>query len=180
MQARVLALRPADWITLVRLAAAPPLVLFVSRESWSLAAATVVLAIATDWYDGRLARRVGPASYGSLLDHGADACFVVAGLGALAAVGQVSPWLAPLVTLAFFQYVYDSCAHRGEPLRASVVGRINGIAYYALVAFAIGREVLSPHWPPVAWIWSASVALATTTAVSMVQRARWATRRAAG
>jgi len=165
------AIRPADWVTLMRLAAVPPLVWFVAREAWWPAAVTVALAVATDWYDGRLARRGDPASYGALLDHGADACFVVAGLSALAAAGRVTPWLAPLVALAFAQYAFDSRAHRGEPLRGSAIGRANGIAYYVLLALTIAYEACSMSWPSASWTVTASGVLALTTLASMAERA---------
>lgn len=68
---------------------------------------------------------------------------MTAGLAALVARGEV-PWPLPgLVALAFVQYVIDSRADRGARLRASVLGRWNGIAYFAPVA--AGRDAPGPH-----------------------------------
>ncbi len=163
--------RFADGLTLLRLMCAGPLALCVLNDLWAGAAIILGAAVASDWADGRLARRGPPSSYGGVFDHGADACFVVAGLGALAAQGWIVSWLPLLIALAFVQYVLDSSAHHGAPLRGNRLGRSNGIAYYVLVAGAVGREVLPLPWLSPTWIKVASAALCLTTLVSMTQRA---------
>ena len=73
------------------------------------------------------------SAFGGLLDHSIDALFVTVNLAALAAVGIVTALLAPLAITSFAQYVWDSKALSGAPLRASVLGRWNGIGYYVIV-----------------------------------------------
>lgn len=97
---------------------------------------------------------------------------MTAGLAALVARGEV-PWPLPgLVALAFVQYVIDSRADRGARLRASVLGRWNGIAYFVPVAAVAGRDALSLAWPPIPWLRTLGWLLVATTLASMLDRLR--------
>ncbi len=160
-----------EWLSTLRLLAALPLAWAIVGEKWSAAAGLFAAAVVSDLLDGPLARRRGaPAPSGALLDHGADAVFVTAGLGAFAWHGAPSPLLPALVALAFAQYAWDSGAHRGAPLRGHAIGRINGIAYYVLV----GASIFAAGWwsDLAATLETASLVLIATTALSMSQRAR--------
>ena len=162
-------------VSAFRLVAALPLSYAVIAGHWPAAALIFFAAAGSDFIDGPLARRRGiPRASGAFLDHGADAFFVAAGLGAFAWRGALPALLPILVVLAFGQYVWDSGAHRGGALRGNTVGRINGIAYYALV----GAWIVAEAWVPVARETLAAVALGLigTTAFSMSQRARAARR----
>ena len=118
------------------------------HDAVAIACALYALAVATDFFDGRVARMRGEASpIGGLLDHASDALFVTAGLGALALQGAVPAPLPFLVAAAFLQYVVDSRAHAGRRLRASRLGRYNGIAYFALVAAPLARDLCGLAWP---------------------------------
>ena len=111
----------------------------------------VALAIATDYWDGVVARARGTASAGGrLFDHTTDFLFVTAGLVGAAAAGAVTPVLPVLIVVAFAQYVFDSYVlHREKQLRMSRLGRWNGILYFApLVVIALAR--LPMPLPPVA------------------------------
>ncbi|MGI9322894.1 MAG: CDP-alcohol phosphatidyltransferase family protein, partial [Pseudomonadales bacterium] len=112
--------------------------LAVYVDDWGLAALLLWIAIGTDVVDGRLARATKTSSQlGGVLDHGSDASFVTLALAALASHGWV-PWLLPvLVPLAFLQYLLDSRSLAGQPLRASQLGRYNGIAYFVLAGFPV-------------------------------------------
>jgi CDP-diacylglycerol--glycerol-3-phosphate 3-phosphatidyltransferase len=161
----------ANALSLLRLVVAPLLAAAVARRSPLAAAALLVVAIVTDLADGAVARRHHEASaLGGLLDHAVDATLCTAGLAAWACRGQV-PWLLPpLVAAAFTQYVLDSRVLAGRMLRASRLGRWNGIAYYVLVAVPIGRDVLGLSGPGAAWIRAAGWLLVATTLVSMADR----------
>ena len=112
------------------------------------AAVLFVLAVATDFADGALARRRGVTSrLGGLFDHATDALFVTLGLSALAARGELTPILPLLVALAFTQYALDSRVVEGRALRASPLGRWNGIAYYVLLGIPVVRDALGLGWP---------------------------------
>ena len=162
----------ASAITLVRLVSVPFAGRAILAEDWLVACLLFWLAVATDLVDGRIARARGESStFGGLLDHASDALFVTTGLAALAVGGRIPFVLPVLVAVAFFQYVLDSRSLAGQPLRASAVGRWNGVCYFVPVGIVVTREALrlaQPSDPVVAglaWI------LVATTLVSIVDRA---------
>ena len=133
----------ANCLTSVRLLLAPALGWALTQQLWSLGSLTIAIAVVTDVYDGRIARRHQYTSpFGGLFDHGTDAFFVSVGAWALATHGLVNPWLWPCIALAFLQYALDSNALAGRHLRTSILGRYNGVAYYALVATAVGSQAV--------------------------------------
>ena len=104
--------------------------------------ALVIAAIATDYFDGIVARRMNTASPGNqLYDHATDFAFVAAGLAGAAMAGDIIAALPLLVVLAFSQYVLDSYyLYRDRHLRLSALGRWNGILYFVpLVLIAVSR-----------------------------------------
>jgi phosphatidylglycerophosphate synthase len=162
----------ANALSLLRLAVAPALAAAIAAGRAELATALFAMAVATDFADGAVARRYGEASpLGGLIDHAIDATFCVLGLAAHAAAGVV-PWSLPLlVAAAFAQYVADSKSLVGRPLRASRLGRWNGIAYYVAVAVPIVRDTLGWSWPGAALVWWLAAALVAATLASMADRA---------
>jgi cardiolipin synthase len=161
----------ANALTGLRLALAPVLVWALLLGEHTLAFACFWLAVATDLADGRVARRFGEATaLGGLLDHATDALFVASGIGALAACGVAPVPLAPLVLAAFAQYALDSRALAGRPLRASALGRWNGIAYFVLLGTPVVRDALGLAWPPAALVRALGWALVATTCLSMLDR----------
>ncbi len=171
----------ANGLTALRLAAAPLLAAAVYEGLAVAAAWLFALAVATDLLDGRVARRFGEVTpLGGLLDHATDAAFVTAGLGALACLGEVPALLPTLVAVAFVQYVVDSrWLAPGRGLRASSLGRLNGIAYFVPLGAAVVRDVLGLGWPPPALLRALGWLLVATTLVSIADRAQalWRTRR---
>ncbi|MFU8817029.1 MAG: CDP-alcohol phosphatidyltransferase family protein [Pseudomonadales bacterium] len=167
----------ANAVTAVRALLALPCAWAAVSQRWDLAAVLLTMAVLSDLLDGPLARRLGQTSaLGGLLDHATDAAFVTILLAALASAGYV-PWLLPaLVAVAFLQYATDSQALRGRSLRASWLGRVNGIAYFALAAVPVYRGALGAGWPPDALIIAGGWLLVLTTATSMLDRLRlWRT-----
>lgn len=174
---------PAAWstranaLTLLRLLAAPALVLAILGGQTRAAALLVALAVVTDLADGRVARRFGEATrLGGLLDHAVDATFVTAGSAALAWLGALPAALPPLIALAFVQYAADSNAAGSGALRASFLGRWNGIAYYAAVALPLARDALGFAWPPAQVVYGVGWLLVVSTLVSIADRLRAARR----
>jgi phosphatidylglycerophosphate synthase len=162
----------ANLLTLLRLLAAPLLALAVWRGASLAAGALFWGAVASDFADGRIARRRREASsLGGLLDHATDATCVSFGLLALAARGVLSVGLPILVVLAFAQYAGDSRALKGHPLRTSRLGRWNGIAYFALLGTPITRDLLGFPWPSDALVSAGAWILVVTTLASMIDRA---------
>lgn len=169
----------ANAVSATRLLLIGPCAYAIYNDDWRTAAAWFTLAVVTDVFDGIIARRRGEVSaFGGLLDHGADALFVTIALAALAARDIVPPPLPPLVFAAFAQYVWDSDALAGAPLRASRVGRWNGIGYYALVGTAVIGNALGLRWPAL-FVPGAGWLLVATTLVSIADRgyALWRLRR---
>ena len=163
----------ANALTLLRLASAPVCALAILADARLAAFALFALAVATDFADGSVARRRGEESpLGGLLDHATDATFVALGLGALAHQGLVPTPLPFLVAAAFLQYVLDSRAIAGRPLRASQLGRWNGIAYFVLLGVPVVRDALGLGWPPAALVTILGWLLVAATLVSMLDRAR--------
>ena len=169
----------ANLLTGLRLILAVPAALaFAQSELMSplLLLAIVVIAIASDFLDGVLARETDTVSpRGRLFDHATDFFFVTSGLAGAAFAGQVSAALPLLVVVAFSQYVLDShFLHREKQLRMSSLGRWNGIFYFVpLVLIAVSRlnvvagvtEVLSTL------IMSLTYLLILSTVASIIDRA---------
>jgi len=162
----------ANALSLLRLVMAPALATAIVAGRAEFATTLFALAVATDFADGAVARRYGESSaLGGLIDHAIDATFCVLGLAAHAAAGVV-PWALPgLVAAAFAQYVLDSKSLAGRALRASRLGRWNGIAYFVAVAVPIVRDTLGWSWPGAALVWWLAAALCVATLVSMADRA---------
>ena len=161
----------ANALTAVRLACAPVIAAAIWSGADGLALAAFLLAITSDWFDGPVARRYGEASpVGGFFDHATDAIFVTSGLTAVALNGEGTLWLPPLIVAAFFQYTLDSGTPRGRPLRASALGRWNGIAYFVLLGIPVVRDGLSLGWPPPAWTTVGAWLLVAATIASAADR----------
>jgi phosphatidylglycerophosphate synthase len=146
--------------------------------AWPFLLASV--AAATDFVDGRLARRLDATSRaGAVLDVVADGVFVLAALSALARA-QVVSWLLPLaVALALAGYAVAAvrggavpqpspaatAPRRGPADRA---GHSAGVVNYALVLAASGAWA---GWIPRDWLQPASVAVAVLNLSPLVLRA---------
>lgn len=136
------------------------------------AAMILWVAIGTDLLDGFLARRGDQVSaLGGLLDHSADAVFVIAMLMAGAYLGYLTYVLPVMVAAAFTQYMLDSRALAGQPLRASSLGRYNGICYFVLGGLLIMEHALSLYPVPLDWYPWLAWGLVISTAISMIDRA---------
>ena len=162
----------ANALTTLRLLIALPCAWAIVAEIWFVAATLFLVAVASDIADGRVARhRQETSTFGALFDHATDATFVTLLLIALAQSGVITMLLPVLVAGSFLQYVLDSKALRGKPLRTSSLGRFNGIAYFAIAGTPIIRDALTLSFPPTQWITWASWLLVATTVVSMLDRA---------
>lgn len=169
-----LASRHLTWsnaLTLLRLLAAPFFFCSMLGHYVWFACGLFWFAVATDIADGWLARARGEASsFGGLLDHATDASFVCLGLSALAMSGIVPSVLPVLVLLAFVQYVLDSKSLAGRELRASPLGRWNGILYFVPLGIVVTREALGLSWPSNSVVHGLGFVLVLSTIVSMADR----------
>lgn len=163
---------PANALSGLRLLSAPVFAFALAEGRTGLAFLLFWFAVVTDLLDGRVARARGEASaLGGLLDHLADATFVTLGLLAAATRGAAPHVLPVLVALAFAQYAADSRALRGELLRASALGRLNGIAYFVPLGTVAVRDALGLAFPSDAWIRLLGWLLVGSTLLSMLDRA---------
>ena len=169
----------AHALTAVRLLLVAPVALAFARPAFLHPGVLVILlgaAIATDYWDGRVARVSGTASaLGQLFDHATDFVFVTAALAGAAIAGSVTPMLPILITVAFGQYVLDSyLLYRQKQLRMSTIGRWNGILYFGpLLGIAISRLDLFKDAASVLTLAASafSWALVLSTVASIIDRA---------
>ncbi|MED5261819.1 MAG: CDP-alcohol phosphatidyltransferase family protein [Myxococcota bacterium] len=161
----------ANFLTGLRLGAAPACAVSIASADAGLALAFYAVGVVTDLADGPIARRRGEASrLGGLFDHATDAIFVSLGLFALSARGEIPLVLPGLVVLAFVQYAVDSRVQESRPLRASSLGRWNGIAYFVLLGVPLVRDGLGISWPGPGVVRFLAWALVASTLVSMIDR----------
>src|SRR5262249_7815930 len=131
--------------TAIRLALVLPMAVALARPivlaPW-LVALMLVLAITSDYFDGPVARTTGTASArGTLFDHATDCLFVTGGLTGPAIAGSITPLLPAGVPVPFSHSGVDPYVwSRERQLRASFLGRWNGVLYFVpLVLIAVAR-----------------------------------------
>jgi phosphatidylglycerophosphate synthase len=136
----------ANLLTAIRLLLVIPVAMAVANASlfasWLLLA-LVVIAIASDYFDGKVARALKTASArGMLFDHGTDFIFVTTALFALSTIGLSSILLPLLIVVAFSQYVFDSYyLFKQKQLRMSFLGRWNGILYFVPIVLVASSRL---------------------------------------
>lgn len=159
----------ANLLTTLRALLVAPMTWCITQQIWPIGCAIFVVAVATDIADGRVARATGQVSArGGLFDHSVDALFVTLSLGACAFAGFVNYLLPVLIATAFLQYMIDSNAQAGRALRASKLGRYNGIAYYVLLGVVVGSQAIGVDW--LSAIRLAAWVLVVATLTSMLDR----------
>jgi CDP-diacylglycerol--glycerol-3-phosphate 3-phosphatidyltransferase len=126
----------------LRIVLAPVVMALVLAETFTAAAVVFVVAAATDWVDGRLARRWGVTSkLGSFLDTTADKLLVTAALVGLLAEGRTSPWVVlvivgrELVMLG----LRGAVAAGGRHLEASALGKWKTTIQFGAIVLAMLR-----------------------------------------
>ena len=160
----------ANSLSIFRLVVAPVLAWMILSNRWLTASFLLILAILSDIFDGRIARRKKQDSaFGGLLDHSCDAFLVAVLLFVLSKTHGIPLFLPLLVLGSFLQYVLDSKALSGHKLRTSFLGRSNGIAYYVLASICIFTEGLGINFSGNLFIVFAWV-LISSTIVSMSER----------
>ena len=156
----------ADQLTVARAASVPLVVLlfawnFPNHAYW--ATAVFCIAMATDWFDGRLARRDGRTSaLGSLLDPIADKVLVLATLVMLVGLGVDPAWMVALIVVreVLITGLRQAAIERGVVLAARDLGKLK--TWAQAVAAAIGGFAAAGAWSNrVAW-WALLVAVILT------------------
>ncbi len=169
----------ADQLTVARALAVPFVVLlyaldFHGHNYW--ATALFAVAMATDWFDGRIARRRGRTSpLGSLLDPVADKILVIAVLIMLVEGDVVPGWMVAGIVVREFLVsgLRLAALERGVVLQARDLGKLK--TWSQAVAAGVGGFAAAGAWrDQFAW-WALLVALVLTW-VSGLDYARVAPR----
>src|ERR1700751_1353339 len=156
----------ADQLTLARIACAPLVVVlfsvdFTGHDYWGTA--VFCAAMATDWFDGRIARRSGRTSpFGSLLDPVADKLLVLSTLIVLLDQNVFPAWMVAAIVARelLVSGLRQAAIERGVVIPARDLGKLK--TWSQAVAAAIGGLAAAGVWGhAVAW-WALLVALALT------------------
>ncbi len=156
----------ADQLTLARIASVP---LVVGLYVWGFhghdyaATAVFAVAMATDWFDGRIARRRGHTSaLGSLLDPIADKILVLSVLVTLIDQDVFPGWMVAAIVAREFLVsgLRLAALERGVVIRARDLGKLK--TWAQALAAGLGGFAAAGAWPhSVAW-WALLVALVLT------------------
>jgi CDP-diacylglycerol--glycerol-3-phosphate 3-phosphatidyltransferase len=169
----------ADQLTLARAAAVPFVVLlyvwdFPGHDYW--ATGLFALAMATDWFDGRLARRSGRTSaLGSLLDPMADKLLVLTVMIVLVGRGVFTGWIVAAIVARelLVSGLRLAALERGVVLEARDLGRLK--TWTQAVAAGLGGLAAAGALDDTIAEWALVVALVLTW-VSGLDYARLAPR----
>jgi len=130
--------------TSVRIVASPAILGLLLAHDWTIAAVVFLVAAATDFLDGRLARRWQVTTrLGSFLDTTADKLLVSTTLIGLVAVDRASAWVAFVIIAREFVILglRAAVASGGSHMQTSMFGKWKASLQFAVIAVAI----LRPH-----------------------------------
>jgi CDP-diacylglycerol---glycerol-3-phosphate 3-phosphatidyltransferase len=128
--------------TSTRIIAAPVILALLLAHDWTVAAIVFLVAAATDFIDGRLARRWEVATkLGSFLDTTADKLLVATTLLGLLAVHRASPWVVFAIIGREFTILglRAAVASGGSHLETSRFGKWKAAFQFVAIALAILR-----------------------------------------
>jgi len=157
---------PADQLTVARALSVPVVIVlfawsFPHHAYW--ATGIFCVAMTTDWFDGRLARRHGRTSpLGSLLDPIADKVLVLGMLVMLVGAHVVPAWMVAAIVVreVLITGLRQAAIERGIVLAARDLGKLK--TWAQAVAAGVGGFAAAGAWGTgVAW-WTLLVAVALT------------------
>jgi CDP-diacylglycerol--glycerol-3-phosphate 3-phosphatidyltransferase len=128
--------------TSVRIAASPVILALLLGRDWPVAAILFLVAAATDFIDGRLARRWQVTTkLGSFLDTTADKLLVSTALLGLLAVDRVSPWVTFVIISREFTILglRAAVSAGGSQFETSRFGKWKATLQFAAIALAMIR-----------------------------------------
>jgi CDP-diacylglycerol--glycerol-3-phosphate 3-phosphatidyltransferase len=169
----------ADQLTVARAVAVPIVVLlfavsFPNHDYW--ATGVFCVAMATDFFDGRIARKTGrSSSLGSLLDPVADKLLVLTTLVVLIDQGVFPGWMVALIVAreVLVSGLRQAAVERGVVIAARDLAKLK--TWSQAIAAGVGGLAAAGVWDDtVAW-WALLVALVLTWA-SGIDYARAAPR----
>jgi CDP-diacylglycerol--glycerol-3-phosphate 3-phosphatidyltransferase len=157
---------PADQLTVARALSVPIVILlyawnFHGHAYW--ATALFCVAMATDFFDGKLARRHGRSSpLGSLLDPIADKVLVLGALVMLVGLGVAPGWMVAAIVVreVLITGLRQAAIERGIVIAARDLGKLK--TWAQAVACALAGFAAAGAWSDrVAW-WALLVAVVLT------------------
>jgi len=156
----------ADQLTLTRAAAVPLVVVlfvwdFPNHDWW--ATGVFIVAMTTDWFDGRVARRRGRSSpLGSLLDPVADKLLVLTVLIVLIDEGVFKGWMVAAIVAREFLVsgLRLAALERGVVMHARDLGKLK--TWSQATAAAIGGFAAAGAWDETVAYWALWIALILT------------------
>jgi CDP-diacylglycerol--glycerol-3-phosphate 3-phosphatidyltransferase len=128
--------------TSVRIAASPVILALLLGHDWTVAAILFLVAAATDFIDGRLARRWEVTTkLGSFLDTTADKLLVSTALLGLLAVDRVSPWVTFVIISREFTILglRAAVSAGGSQFETSRFGKWKATLQFIAIALAMIR-----------------------------------------
>jgi cardiolipin synthase len=131
---RVLTLPNA--LTLTRIVCVPVILLLLLAEADLPAAVLFVVAALTDFFDGRLARRVGPTRVGRVLDPLADRLMISGVAIVLALRGILPGWAVAILVLRDLLALLGALVVRGR-VRVNRVGKAATAVLMTAVALVV-------------------------------------------
>jgi CDP-diacylglycerol---glycerol-3-phosphate 3-phosphatidyltransferase len=156
----------ADQLTVARAASAPLVVLLFSlhfghHDYW--ATGVFCVAMSTDWFDGRIARRSGrTSSFGSLLDPVADKVLVLGTLVVLLDQGVFPAWMVAAIVARelLVSGLRLAALERGVVIAARDLGKLK--TWSQAAAAAVGGLVAGGEWDHSLSWWLLLVAVGLT------------------
>jgi CDP-diacylglycerol--glycerol-3-phosphate 3-phosphatidyltransferase len=157
---------PADQLTVARALSVPIVILlyaldFHGHAYW--ATSVFVVAMTTDFFDGKLARRHGRSSpLGSLLDPIADKVLVLGTLTMLVGLGVVPAWMVATIVVreVLITGLRQAAIERGIVIAARDLGKLK--TWAQAIAAGVGGFAAAAGWNHrIAW-WALLVAVVLT------------------
>src|SRR5215470_2147746 len=156
----------ADQLTVARAAAVPVVILlfavdFSGHNYW--ATAVFCVAMATDWFDGRIARRSGRTSrFGTLLDPVADKLLVLTTLIVLLGQDVFPAWMVAAIVARelLVNGLRLAAVERGVVIAARDLGKLK--TWSQAIAAAVGGLAAAGVWSDTVSWWCLLVAVALT------------------
>jgi CDP-diacylglycerol--glycerol-3-phosphate 3-phosphatidyltransferase len=156
----------ADQLTVARALSVPLVVVlyawsFENHDYW--ATAVFCVAMSTDWFDGRIARRYGRTSpLGSLLDPVADKVLVLATLVMLVGEGVAPAWMVAAIVVReiLVTGLRQAAIERGVVLAARDLGKLK--TWAQAIAAAVAGFAAAGAWGTTPAWWALLVAVVLT------------------
>jgi len=126
----------------LRIVVSPVILALLLDHSYTAAAIVFLCAAATDWIDGRLARRWGVTTrLGAFLDTTADKLLVTTALIGLVSVQRASPWVALVIIGREFAILglRAAVASGGRNFETSMLGKWKATVQFVAIALATLR-----------------------------------------